>query len=566
MTKGPGDQESERKNKVAAIVDSGAGRKLVVAGPGTGKSYTFHQVLKARPGNNLALTFINLLAADLDRALAGLADAKTFHGFCRALLHKSPGPGLTTHFAYYPPLVLLQAEDWKILGNPSVERTDIEQRFHQLETGDGIIGSALKSGDTYDAVGHVDSVYRVLRAFEYDSSAVPQFAQIVVDEFQDFSELEVAFIKYLAHVSPTLLAGDDDQALYGFKGASPDFIRNLVADGEWETFELPYCSRCTAVLVDAVHDVVANAQAIGLLKGRIAKRYECFLPEKQKESLDYPAIIHAKCSVDRKGVRYPARYIARAIAEIPSEHVKDSWERGEPTALVLGPSHLLDPIHEMLRTAYQAVTFRRSEPPPVDRLDGLRYLIEDSESVLGWRILLHTEKPDGWEEFVRAALNGASLVAALPPDFRKRWLDVCLAMQGLRAGEAPAVDVVTQLREALALDVPTILRRMGWVEPEAEPEPDTTQPSVVLTTLTGAKGLQARHVFVVGFNEGQFPKQNARPTDLEVCQLIVALTRAKSQCTLVSADNYAGTFQAGSVFLRWLARRISAVRVDRNYF
>jgi hypothetical protein len=50
------------------------------------------------------------------------------------------------------------------------------------------------------------------------------------------------------------------QALYHFKNASARFIRELHAADEYDNFELPFCSRCPAVVVDAVDDVIAAAK------------------------------------------------------------------------------------------------------------------------------------------------------------------------------------------------------------------------------------------------------------------------------------------------------------------
>jgi superfamily I DNA/RNA helicase len=129
----------------------------------------------------------------------------------------------------------------------------------------------------------------------------------VVDEYQDFSPLEVEFIDQLATVSPTLIVGDDDQALYGFKHASPEFLRRLATGGVYERFELPYCSRCTAVLVDAVNRVVQVAHENGLLAGRIEKRFDSFVPAKGPDSERYPRIIHAQCTVQNARAPYMAR-------------------------------------------------------------------------------------------------------------------------------------------------------------------------------------------------------------------------------------------------------------------
>ena len=115
----------------------------------------------------------------------------------------------------------------------------MERVFHQLDRDNGVIDAALRSGTYYDAVGHLDSVYRVLQRFTTEPDSIPVFEQIVVDEYQDFSLLEVQFIHALGTKNPLLIVGDDDQALFAFKHASSTFIRQLASDPQFERFELP---------------------------------------------------------------------------------------------------------------------------------------------------------------------------------------------------------------------------------------------------------------------------------------------------------------------------------------
>ena len=49
-----------------------------------------------------------------------------------------------------------------------------------------------------------------------------------------------------------------------------------------------------------VNDVIGHAKANGNLTDRVNEKYICYLPDKLPDSLNYPKIIHAKCSVQRK--------------------------------------------------------------------------------------------------------------------------------------------------------------------------------------------------------------------------------------------------------------------------
>ena len=55
-------QFEDRKRYTELILQSTANNKIIIAGPGTGKSFTFKQILQTKRDNKLAITFINNLA------------------------------------------------------------------------------------------------------------------------------------------------------------------------------------------------------------------------------------------------------------------------------------------------------------------------------------------------------------------------------------------------------------------------------------------------------------------------------------------------------------------------
>ena len=139
-----------------------------------------------------------------------------------------------------PGLLEVVAADLKFRGRKDVGKNEIEHSLHALEDPDGLVAEALELGNYYNAVSHTDLVHRVLTHFTEHEDSIPTYPLIVVDEYQDFSLLETSFLALLATKSKVLVAGDDDQALYDFKGASSRFIRELHAGGEYNNFELPY--------------------------------------------------------------------------------------------------------------------------------------------------------------------------------------------------------------------------------------------------------------------------------------------------------------------------------------
>jgi len=80
----------------------------------------------------------------------------------------------------------------------------------------------------YDLVGFDDML---LRALEY--KLVPYGEVLVVDEFQDQTPLLHSIFKlWSSHVKEVIVAGDDDQTIYTWAGATPDFLLNLDAKTE----------------------------------------------------------------------------------------------------------------------------------------------------------------------------------------------------------------------------------------------------------------------------------------------------------------------------------------------
>lgn len=563
-----------RNRRVEELIQSDARKKLIVAGPGTGKTYAFKRLLQGSPGSNLAMTFINALVADLAKSLEGISEVYTFHGFCRLLLHSIDVPGITRGVDYFPAFNRIIAEDISLVDELPTERSDVEEALHKISDSDRLITLTLRSGDYYDAVGHTDAVYRVWKRIDEAPEDLPLYDQVVIDEYQDFSQLEVNFIGVIADRNSTLVVGDDDQALYGFKHASPDFLRRLAADEAWVRFELPFCTRCTEVIVRSVHLVIAAAQSMGLLQGRIHKPYICYLPEKREESATYPLIEHAACSVERNNAPYMAKYIHQKILEIPKTETEDSYTQGHPTVLVIGPMQFSRRIFSYLSSYFEDVELKEGGDVPIGLLDGYRRLIHNGRSRLGWRIVMTVDPPDDMPRLLHDALiEGHELADLLPAGFRNRHLRNARVVGKLLQEEELTEGEVLLIEEELGIPFLDLRRELLGETNEEEDSGDERngterprQPRIIVTSLVGAKGLQADHVFVVGMNEGHFPMYNKAPTDDEVCSFLVALTRARKRCYFVSCDRFGKQKLRRSIFIDWVEQYIETRDIDAEYF
>jgi len=251
--------EAERQRHVDAVLKSSARKKIVVAGPGTGKTYLFKQILEGKK-DTLTLTFVNSLVEDLSLELCGLSDVKTLHGYARGAL-TTP----TRNVKIFPKISHVINEDANILLS---QKIDFDHIFHNRDDENENIKFYKQRKDYYGYYGYSDVIFALVKHFEKKPEKIPSYEQVLVDEFQDFNKLEVSLIDLLARKSPVLLAGDDDQALYAFKSASPEHIRQRydTKTNEYASFTLPYCSRCTQVIVEAVNDIIDAARAKGYLE------------------------------------------------------------------------------------------------------------------------------------------------------------------------------------------------------------------------------------------------------------------------------------------------------------
>lgn len=547
---------AERQKHVDAILESTARKKVVVAGPGTGKTYLFKKVLEGKE-NTLTLTFVNALVEDLSLELCGLSDVKTLHGFARSAL----GAQKQDEVKVFPKLSTVIAQDAKLLLNHTI---NFDQIFHTRDDGNEHVAFYKRRKDYYGYYGYADIVFAIVKHFETKGEAVPEYEQLVVDEFQDFNKLEVSLIELLAEKSPVLLAGDDDQALYDFKAASPEHIRHRHGNQDlgYVGFTLPYCSRCTRPIVGAVNDIIKNALSQGRFAGRVPKQYEYFDdPKKDRDSDANPKLIHAQ--LFSKQIPW---FIDQQLGEIAKE-LKSIF-----SVLIISPTKVQsrDIVVALKKKGFsriESVEPRGSDEPTL--LDGLKLLLEDDKCNLGWRIALkhilnendfisllkntHSNDPlqlaDLAEKEARRTIRDAvSLLKAVRDDKR---LSTEERGRLFRVANVNAGDIAMQtLRDELFATA----QRIG--------NASTRKLPITATTIQSSKGLAADYVFITHFDDQYFirGKDKAAIADQDVCNFLVALTRAKKKVYLISSSK-----KSDPTFLKWIAgERVEQITFARK--
>jgi superfamily I DNA/RNA helicase len=515
------NQFTQRQRYLETILASDNPRKLIVAGPGTGKTYTFSKVFETLGSvNNLALTFIRKLVADMESEFGDIAEVRTFHAYCKMLLHKAYGGFLLSPF-----LTQVVNEDSQSLGR---YLSHFDQAFQILSDDSEEINFYLMRGDYYDAVSFNDSVYRVLQIAKQETHFLPAYDQIVIDEFQDFNPLEVAFIDELQRKSPTLIVGDDDQAVYSQRNSSPEYIRAKFVSGDYETFELPYCSRCPRAVVDAISSFIDAIVAAGGFPNRIDRPFVPFLEGKEYENTAYPKIISANAST----IACMAKLVVNGIEKIPAEDIAESYKEGYPCVLIVGQRQYLNPLNKRLAKKYNNVAFTQAHGREYVIADGYEILRSDAYSNLGWRLLAGCELPPGdLGDLIERSLDGTPFVNLLASAFIERHES---NMEILGKENLNDVDV-GMLRENLGDEAEDVISRFFGEEEEVS-EPDESQPSIMLSSFEGCKGLSAGHVFIVGLNDSVMPQIDPADeiSDIEISKFIVAMTRTRKLLYLFS--------------------------------
>lgn len=400
------DQESKRQSYLTKILDSKAPRKIIIAGPGTGKTFTFGEVLrKSGVSDNLAITFIRKLVADMECELNNCAEVKTFHSYCKKLLHEKTG-----RFDLVPFLTAIVESDASLLNTGYV---DFDSKFQTLQETSKEVKFYLKRGDYYNSVSFNDSVFRLYQLVRDKEYELPKLNQIVVDEFQDFNPLEVAFIDELEKRGSIIIAGDDDQAVYRARNSSPDFLRQKYRSGKYEIFELPFCSRCPSVVVEATNAFIKKIIESGAFQSRIERPFVPYFEGKRYENSTYPKLIEATTTT----VQTLGKFIISQIKIIPDTEIAESYKDDYPTVLVVGQRQYLNALHKQLAVIFSNVDFSQSKDADYTYADAYKLLL-NKNSNLGWRLLAGLELSDcQLKPIIKASTEGHAMIDLLELDF-----------------------------------------------------------------------------------------------------------------------------------------------------
>ena len=601
-----------------AAVEHPGGALLVIAGAGSGKT----RVLTARvarllakgvpPRGILAFTFTNRAAremrARIDSAVVASGSAEgaarelwvgTFHATCvRVLRREAEAAGIPRGFAIYDRedqeavirglvkklelpeaafrvgAVLARISDAKnvLVGPAEFERLEASPHERRLAELYGLYQKELERNGALDFDDLIGVTVRLLR----DRPDVAErygrrFQHVLVDEYQDTNHAQFRLVHALAAVHGNLfVVGDDDQSIYGWRGADLSNVLEFERAFPGATvLRLEQNYRSTGNILRAANAVIAHNRA---RKGKTlwcereagarlrfalatdefdeARRVRRFLDERVRRGgrLDQAAVLYRTNAQSRalesellqQGVAYE---IVGGVSFYQRREVKDLlaylrlavnpadavafWRVWNTPRRGLGPAVRTEveavmsgrgvtPV-EALRSLAREGALSRAAAQGADRLlgvvDELAARLEDPVDVLFMRLLAGTD-------YLR---HLESLGEEDHEDRRANVEELAATAGGFAArGGGTLTDFLAEA--ALLSDVDRLAEGVD---------------RVLLLTAHNAKGLEFDAVVVAGLEEGLFPHASSLEDDAELEEerrlFYVAITRARDEVLLTAA-------------------------------
>ncbi|MBA2777819.1 DNA helicase II [Billgrantia kenyensis] len=618
------------------------GNMLVLAGAGSGKTRVLvHRIawlMQAEglsPYAVLAVTFTNKAAREMRtrlEALLGLSLRNVWVGTFHSIAHRL----LRTHWqdARLPQhFQIIDSDDQlrlvkRLLKDHQVddERYPPRQvqyfisgckeeglRPHQVDVqGDAYMAQMVELYERYQLTcergGLVDFGELLLRSLELlrDNPALlahyqERFAHVLVDEFQDTNTLQYAWLKLLTGMkTPMTVVGDDDQSIYGWRGARIENIRRFEQEfPSTHTVRLEQNYRSTSAILDAANALIShNAERMGKELWTAGARGEPISVYAGFNDLDEARFIvdTIKEKVDEGYRRCDVAILYRSNAQ--SRVLEETLIRQGMPYRIYGGHRFYERLEIKNALAYLRLLLNRDDDASLERIInvpprgiGTRTVEQVRERARVAGVSLWQALHDG---LVDGSLKGragtalqafADLVEGLDNDTAGLSLHEIIDHVNERSGlvehhrneKGEKGQARVENLEELINAARAFTQGESFDPPEAgegavaleaflaeaalnagEHEADEFEDSVQLMTLHSAKGLEFPVVFIAGVEEGLFPHKMSmeEPGRLEEERRLcyVGLTRAMRKLYLTHSEirrlHGKETFQRPSRFLR----------------
>lgn len=395
------------------------------------------------------------------------------------------------------------------------------------------------------------------------------YRYLLVDEFQDSNPIQYEVVKLLIGTSCNLFAvGDDDQSIYGFRGASPDVMRKLLEEFPFcRRVELSHNYRCNAAIIKAADTLIAKN------KSRIAK---------QSQS-------PANCGEEEGCVEIRRFVSMEAEAEFVADKLRQIYPKGcksnnpQKTSVLYRVASCGNLLEEKLILA--GLPFERQEKKKnfyeedwvIDLLTYLKIASGSRDRSHFYRILnrpprglsrecitgspvnaeemlAYYEDRPAQAEIILHFLKDVEMLSRMAP-----FAAVNYVLKGIGYGaylrqrlleRGVTKDESMELTQELfsrSREFQTIGAWLSYID-ELRQEQErrnsrrcvkSGNTDIVLQTIHASKGLEYDTVFVIGLQEGTLPHKKAmtkQEIEEERRLLYVAMTRAKSRLYLCARE------------------------------
>jgi len=589
---------------------------LVIAGAGSGKTRVLvHRaawlidVEGLSPNSVLAVTFTNKAAAEMRGHIEALLNMPvghlwigTFHGLAHRLLRRHwREAGLPQNFQ------IIDSDDQLRLIKRLLKNLEIDdsswvpreiQYFINGQKDEGLRPQHLDDGgdptrrqmislyQSYEEVcergGLVDFAELLLRAHELwrDNAELldhyrRRFQHLLVDEFQDTNSIQYAWLRLLAgDKGIPFVVGDDDQSIYGWRGARVEHIYRFQKDFPSATVvKLEQNYRSTATILSAANAVIANnTSRMGKnlwTDGAQGESIKVYAAYNERDESDF-VIARLRDWIDQGNLRADAAILYRSNAQsrvleeglinagIPYRvygglrfferaEIKDalaylrlishrdddsSFERivNKPTR---GIGARTVEIMRAYARANSCPMWRAAGAVASDELNG-----RAANAVLAFLNLIEAMARDvagmDLQEKVDHSIHSSGLVEFFKKDKGEKsetrvenLLELVSAAQSFEPDPAQEMSPLDEFLSHAALEA-------------GEGQADAWEDCVQLMTMHSAKGLEFPLVFLSGMEDGLFPHQRsiADPSGLEEERRLcyVGITRAKHTLYITYAE------------------------------
>jgi len=600
-----------------------ADQLLVLAGAGSGKTRVLvHRIAwlmsqkSLDPYQILAVTFTNKAAHEMRGRIETVCQ-KTMHNMWVGTFHSISHRFLRLHWqaAQLPEhFQILDSDDQlrlvkRILQslNLSEERWPARQAqwFINQQKDEGLRAATLleRAGynrhqktwaEIYQAYetmcersGFVDFGELLLRTYELlgrDQSLLShyqnRFQHVLVDEFQDTNTIQYAWLQRLAGKDTDItLVGDDDQSIYGWRGAKIENIQQFQKDyPKGVVIRLEQNYRSTEAILSAANAVIAHNQ------GRLGKKL--WTQENEGEPIElfagYNEIDEARFIAeritqyvgDRKGSYQNCAVLYRSNAQ--SRVLEEAMLRENIPYRIYGGLRFFDRAEIKNALGYLRLVFNRNDDAAFERIVAVPPRGIGEKTLSAVREKSRNQGISMWEsslELVQSgglpgrALNAVNQFLKLIESFVSLSKDQTLSHlmeemiqgSGLKALYEKEKGEKAQARLENLRELVAAAREFETLEPDQEHsgtivaafldhaalesgelQAGAEQDSVQMMTLHSAKGLEFPLVFISGMEEGLFPHQMSMedPQKIEEERRLayVGMTRAMSNLVLTYAE------------------------------